>query len=339
MNTVVCSAGATPTLAGHLCPLGLNKPVEMNKVSQSPHAPELRQGPGMVAENADKLEGNGTPGNRSRREMLSSAGFAALGGAAAATAAAEVAPMVFGPSVERDELGRYGHRRERPGACELRWCAETDRRALALTFDDGPDPEITPRVLASLARHGATATFFVVASVAEANRGLLERIVDEGHEVGNHSWSHLSVVDLDQAGTDREVARAQESLESMLGTAPRWFRPPRGQVTGAVMSAAARSSLDVALWTQRFGVDEPGEDPDVGLLLDGVGSGDFVLIHDGVVESVVEPGSRSALEKRRRRLTDASALDEVLGGLTSGGWTFDTVSTLVDSEVRRGDAS
>lgn len=273
------------------------------------------------------------PWRRSRREMLSTAGLAALGGAAAATAAAEVAPTVFGTSVQRDEIGRYGHRRDRPGACELRWCVKTERRALALTFDDGPDPEITPRVLASLARHRITATFFVVASLAEDNRELLERIVDGGHEVGNHSWSHLSVVDLDKAGTDSEVGRAQESLESMTGTAPRWFRPPRGQVTGAVMSAAARNDLDVALWTQRFGVDEPGDEPNVGVLIGEVEPGDFILIHDGVVESVVEPGSKGAVEKRRRRLTDASALDEMLDGLVDRGWTFDTVSALVDSET------
>ncbi|MGI9576702.1 MAG: polysaccharide deacetylase family protein, partial [Microthrixaceae bacterium] len=271
--------------------------------------------------------------------MLGTAGVAALGGAAAASAAFQVVPNFFDPPVERDEIGRHDHRRDRPGPCELRWCAQTDHRALALTFDDGPDPDITPQVLATLARHEVTATFFVVGRLAEANRGLLERIVDAGHEVGNHSWAHLSAVGLDKEGTDIEVARAQESLESMTGVAPRWYRPPRGQVTGAVMSAAARNGLDVALWTQRFGIDPPEERPNVEPLLAAAEPGDFVLVHDGVVESVDKPDSEGAVVKRRRRLKVASSLDELLNRWVAGGWSFDTVSAIVDSEAETGTVS
>ena len=281
----------------------------------------------------DTAETQGDP-SPSRRRMLTTAGFAAMGGAAVAAAGAQVAPMVLGGSVERDEIGRYAHRRSRPGPCELRWCAQTEQRTIALTFDDGPDPEITTKVLASLERHEVTATFFVVASLADTNRALFERILEGGHEVGNHSWEHLRVVDLDQDQTDHEVGAAQRWLAGQMGVPPRWYRPPRGQVTGAVMSAAARNGLDVALWTRRFGVEEPEDCPAFDSVVGGTQPGDFVLIHDGVVESVVKPGSRSAAAKRRRRLRDAGALDELIEDFIAAGWEFDTISGLVDAEAR-----
>lgn len=289
----------------------------------------------MFDEEADDTgdgEGTDPAATRSRREMLGTAGIAALGGATVAMSASKVPGMLARPPVERDEIGRYSHRSVRPGPCEIRWCASVNRDAVALTFDDGPDPDITPRVLRSLARHRITATFFVVAALAEAHRSLLEQIVEAGHEIGNHSWSHLEVVDLDQDATDREIGDAQESLESMTGIAPRWYRPPRGQVTGAVMSSAARNGLDVAMWTQRFGVEDPADPPELGPLLGGMRAGDFVLVHDGVVESLLDPISKGAFQKRRRRMADAAALDELLERLTGEGWQFDTVSALVDFE-------
>ncbi len=278
-------------------------------------------------------EGTDATASQSRREMLSTAGMAALGGATVAMSASKVPGMLAEPPVERDEIGRYSHRSARPGPCEIRWCASVNRDAIALTFDDGPDPDITPGVLRSLDRHGATATFFVVGQLAESNPGLLEQIVEAGHEIGNHSWSHLEAVGLDQDATDREVGDAQELLESMTGIAPRWYRPPRGQVTGAVMSSAARNALDVAMWTQRFGVQDPAETPELGPLVGGMQAGDFVLVHDGVVESLLDPISKGAFQKRRRRMADAAALDELLDRLGGEGWQFDTVSALVDSEA------
>lgn len=119
---------------------------------------------------------------------------------------------------------------------------------LALTFDDGPNPAFTPRLLDVLASHNVRATFFMVGSHAEAEPELVRRIVAEGHLIGNHSWSHANLA-LASAGRVREeLARTSKTLEQIASVPVRFFRPPFGARRPAVLRIARELGLEPVLW-------------------------------------------------------------------------------------------
>src|SRR3954463_9417354 len=121
--------------------------------------------------------------------------------------------------------------------------------AVALTFDDGPDPRFTPHVLDVLARAGATATFFVVGRNAQEHPDLVRRIVTEGHEVANHTQDHVWLDGLDDHGVRGEITAATASLQAAGAPRPHVFRPPRGWTSSTVAHAAAALGLRTVFWT------------------------------------------------------------------------------------------
>jgi peptidoglycan/xylan/chitin deacetylase (PgdA/CDA1 family) len=119
---------------------------------------------------------------------------------------------------------------------------------LALTFDDGPNPAWTPRLLDILATHQVRATFFLVGSYAQAEPDLVRRIAAGGHLIGNHSWSHPNLA-LTAAGKVREeLARTSETLEQIAGVPVRYFRPPFGARRPIVFMLARRLGMVPVLW-------------------------------------------------------------------------------------------
>jgi len=121
----------------------------------------------------------------------------------------------------------------------------TGESAIALTFDDGPDPEETPRVLDLLAAHGAHAMFFMVGRRAEAHPSLVDRAVAEGHAIANHSWDHASFVRLDHN------ARLEQLRRTAAALGPRGvplFRPPFGEQSLASLRDARRAGFQVVAW-------------------------------------------------------------------------------------------
>ena len=122
----------------------------------------------------------------------------------------------------------------------MRCRARRAGRRVALTFDDGPDPQRTPAVLDLLARQGVRATFFVVGARAEAHPELVRRMATEGHVVGNHSYTHSWRFPLRSLGrTMEELCRTGEVLHRITGRQPRLFRPPFG-VTNPTIAQAVR---------------------------------------------------------------------------------------------------
>ena len=276
---------------------------------------------------------------RSRRSLFrvgAATGVAGIVGAVAGARLVDAAPWLVVPGIRlRNEIGRLDIRRERPVSSEVRWCVEMDRRAIALTFDDGPDPAITPVVLDALDRHDARATFFVVGALAASHPGVVRDIAARGHEIGNHTWSHAHLVEASIEDTEQEIGAAQGLLADLAGTAPRWFRPPRGQVTGEAVGVAARHRLDIALWSKRFGVREEGDRSQVDAVVRAVVPGDIVLAHDGVGAAAASPGSENELFKRATRSADAAALRELLVRLRDDGWELLTLTELVGSAAGR----
>lgn len=155
---------------------------------------------------------------------------------------------------------------------------------IAITIDDGPDPEVTPRVLDVLEQHGgAKATFFCIGENVLRHAALAREIVRRGHAIENHSQRHVhhfSVMGL--RGLSQEVGRAQETIGSVVGSVPRFFRAPAGLRNPLLDPVLTRFDLQLASWTRR-GFDTVSHDPDTVLnkLTRQLGGGDILLLHDG----------------------------------------------------------
>jgi len=107
---------------------------------------------------------------------------------------------------------------------------------LALTFDDGPSPAITPQVLDTLSRHNVRSTFFLIGIHVADNPALVRRIHDEGHEIGNHTWSHRDLPELSPQELEDDIAHAQSAIIATGVPAPKLFRAPYGAIDPVVRS-------------------------------------------------------------------------------------------------------
>ncbi|HEY1898762.1 MAG TPA: polysaccharide deacetylase family protein [Steroidobacteraceae bacterium] len=154
---------------------------------------------------------------------------------------------------------------------------------VALTIDDGPDPEVTPAVLDLLAEHGVRATFFLVGERAARYPELTRRIAREGHEIGNHTEHHRYVFSLfGPAAIRREIALAQTSIARVCQVVPRYFRAPAGLRNPFLQPCLAQLGLQLTSWTRR-GYDTVTGDAQVvlGRLTRKLEEGDILLLHDG----------------------------------------------------------
>lgn len=157
------------------------------------------------------------------------------------------------------------------------------RGEIALTFDDGPDPVITPRVLDILDAHRARATFFCIARQALAHRALAREIVARGHDVENHSVAHAPTLGfVGPRRLAREIGDAQKMLADVTGVAPRLFRPPFGVRTPLTEPALARLGMYCVGWTVRSydTVDRDGARV-ARRVIRRMKAGSIVLLHDG----------------------------------------------------------
>lgn len=175
--------------------------------------------------------------------------------------------------------------------------------AVCLTFDDGPHRDYTPPVLDALRAHGIRATFFVVGEAAARNPMLVRRMVDEGHEVANHSYSHPDPEQVSADYLDEEAQRTDRVLAAITGRVPSAFRPPRGKITGKGLLKLWARRKTAALWS----VDpRDWEVPSENELRNRLRAtplqpGDVVLLHDihafgtAAVNEVVEGAKRRGL--------------------------------------------
>jgi peptidoglycan/xylan/chitin deacetylase (PgdA/CDA1 family) len=157
------------------------------------------------------------------------------------------------------------------------------RGEIALTFDDGPDPDVTPRVLDLLDRHEAKASFFCIGTQARAYPSLLRDIVARGHSVENHTDTHASAFAcFPPARLRREICRAQTSLADIAGTPSAFFRAPMGLRSPMLDPVLAETSLTYVSWTRRA-LDGVRGNPVAASrrLTMGLRAGDVLLMHDG----------------------------------------------------------
>ena len=161
--------------------------------------------------------------------------------------------------------------------------ASAARGEIAITFDDGPDAEVTPRVLDLLEAHGARASFFCIADRARSHAALCREIVRRGHAVENHSLRHSAAFPFHgMAGFRREVASAQAALADASGRAPTFFRAPAGLRNPLLDPVLHRLGLRLVSWTRR-GFDTRVRDGAAvaARLTRNLAPGDILLLHDG----------------------------------------------------------
>lgn len=169
------------------------------------------------------------------------------------------------------------------------------RREIALTIDDGPDPEVTPRVLDLLDAAQARATFFCIGWRARKHPALCREIVARGHRVENHGDAHSNLFSLFGPGRMRaDIAAAQATLSDITGQAPLFFRPTAGLRNPFLDPVLASLDLRLAAWTRRPYDTRDGRPEQVlQRLTRGLGPGDILLMHDG--HAALAPDGRPVL--------------------------------------------
>jgi peptidoglycan/xylan/chitin deacetylase (PgdA/CDA1 family) len=151
-----------------------------------------------------------------------------------------------------------------------------------LTFDDGPDPKWTPRVLDVLAESNAGATFFVLGRLALQHGDLVRRVHAQGHVIGNHSFSHRHPWTLTARAARREIRSGADAIADVLGERPAWYRPPHGRLGRHGADAARVERQRIVLWSVSAIDWGPLASPQRILdRLQRVKAGDVALLHDG----------------------------------------------------------
>lgn len=232
---------------------------------------------------------------RIRQLELAGAGVCAAAGWLAWAARGRSA-AVFGPSV---------------------WRGPRDRRSLALTFDDGPS-ESTPRILEVLARYGAPATFFQIGANVERLPEVARAVRDAGHAIGNHSHTHRLLSLRSGWFIERELRRAQETIEAHTGVRAQWFRAPYGVRWFGLAEAQRRLRLMGVMWTV-IGYDwKLRADAIVRRVAGAACNGAIVCLHDAR-ELRVKPEIGETVEALRR----------LVPMLVDQGYTFETIGRLI----------
>ncbi|MEN3001930.1 MAG: polysaccharide deacetylase family protein [Armatimonadota bacterium] len=181
------------------------------------------------------------------------------------------------------------HRAEQAQGISLRKFIRGDRtrRWIALTFDDGPHPEYTPKIVQILERYKVRATFFVVGKMAEKYPELIRLHQKAGNEIGNHTYDHVNLTRLSRDQIAAEIERCGEVIRAITGQTPYLFRPPGGDYNRTVAEVAASLGYWMVLWT-----DDPGDyanPPEKVLqerLFSKISNGGIILLHDGVPETI-----------------------------------------------------
>lgn len=180
---------------------------------------------------------------------------------------------------------------------------------IAITIDDGPDPDVTPRVLDLLDRYEARATFFCIGEAARRHPRIVEAIVARGHAVENHSQHHRHHFSLTgPRSMHREIEAGQRTLRDLTGTAPLFFRAPAGLRNPFLEPALCALGLQLASWTRR-GFDTRTREATLvaDRLLNGLAARDILLLHDGNAarDEHGRPVIYGALERVLRAARDA----------------------------------
>lgn len=198
---------------------------------------------------------------------------------------------------------------------------ETESRWIALTFDDGPDDKYTPKILDILKEKDAMATFFLVGKQVEKYPEVARRIVEEGHTIGNHSWSHRNLATLKPEAYDDQVKRAQEAIADATGVEPALMRAPYGALSDEFLDYLHEQSLRHIYWT----IDPRDWDgTSVAEMREGIlkhaKPGGIILLHSF-------GGRKNALDHTLK------LLPLIIDDLREAGYEFTTVDRMIEADA------
>ena len=214
-------------------------------------------------------------------------------------------------------------------ACEATsvWSGDHHRNVVALTFDDGPKPEYCQHILDILDSYEAKATFFVVGKEARDNPDLIMRMEDSGHEIGNHTYSHVPLNDLSVDEALSDIQKCNQVIYDIIGEQPKYFRPPGGECNKGISEGLKKMGLRTVYWSLNGGdyiEITPGyEVPEdyqamarelSKRIVDKVTPGTIILFHNGSEQTVM-------------------ALPFILVELKKKGYGFVTLSDLVEENI------
>ena len=192
-----------------------------------------------------------------------------------------------------------------------------DKKVVALTFDDGPNPDATPLILDTLREKGVKATFFVLGSHAERWPELVLRIAQDGHQLGNHGYFHRKLQFKSPFYVSRDIRLGIRAIKRAGAPAPRYFRAPHGFRSPWTTPIASSYGERTVGWS--LGVwdsDRPGVDEIVRRTLEGVSPGSIILLHDG-----------DGYNADGDRMQTAAALPLIIDRLKDQGYEFATLPT------------
>ncbi len=189
---------------------------------------------------------------------------------------------------------------------------------IALTFDDGPHPEYTAKLLDILSKYGIQVTFFCIGQHVNDLADLVKREADEGHLVANHTFTHPHLPQLDDAAVSKELGDTNAAIQTAIGDAPAYFRPPYGETDDRVNALAEALGLTPIIWS----VDSndwqgPGADAIYNTLMTAQ-NGSIILCHDAVATSD----------------QTLAAVDRAIPDLLAKGFSFVTIADMLTDDVQ-----
>lgn len=198
-------------------------------------------------------------------------------------------------------------------AVALHEAGASEGNAVALTFDDGPHPEQTPRLLDLLAERGVVATFYLIGANARQHPDIVRRTYDEGHEIGNHTWSHRFLTTQTTRSIVEELRSTDEVIFEIIGERPATLRPPYGATTKSLAALTAHEfGYETVLWSvdSKDYMDGATRDSVTERVTGQTRAGSIVLLHDPLPETL-------------------AAMSETLDRMTGRGFRYVTVGELL----------
>jgi peptidoglycan-N-acetylglucosamine deacetylase len=198
---------------------------------------------------------------------------------------------------------------------------DPSRKTLALTFDDGPHPAFTPRLLEALRQLDVPATFFVVGKMVDRAPDLVRQEAWNGHEVANHTYSHVRLPTVPARLAEAELVRGADAIRRALGSTTRLYRPPGGEYDADVIAVTRRLGDVMVLWT-----DDPADFANPGAariearVLRKIANGGILLLHDGIQQTLdILPDLVTRLKAKGFRFVTCSQMALERGVITTGG--------------------